>query len=93
MCRERLGRWDMKTRAIAIITSATVVAVMSIILVGKTREEVAESAAQCMEDTRDLNYCSRPTQDGLSLWESVAILTVLGAMASAFGITAGRYGD
>ena len=83
----------MKTSSIAIITSAAVVACMSIILVGKTRERVAESAAQCMEETHDLNDCSRPTQDGVNLWECVVILTVLGATAAAFGITAGRYGD
>jgi hypothetical protein len=83
----------MKTSSIAIITSAAVVAVMSIILVGKTRERVAESAAECMEATHDLNLCSRPTQDGLNLWECVAILTMLGATAAAFGITAGRHRD
>jgi hypothetical protein len=73
-----------------MIISAAVLAGTTILLVGKTREYVAESAARCMEETHNLNDCDRPADGGLSLWECAAIFAGLGALICGASYNKGR---
>jgi hypothetical protein len=73
-----------------MLIAAAVLAGMTIILVGKTREYVAESAAHCMEETHSRHDCDRPADGGLSLWECAAIFAGLGALICGASYSAGR---
>jgi hypothetical protein len=73
-----------------MLISAAVLAGITILLVGKTREYVAESAAKCMEETHSLHDCGRPADGGLSLWECAAIFAGLGALICGTSYNTGR---
>jgi hypothetical protein len=77
----------MKRRIAVPLISAVFTAAVTTILIGKDRTDVAEAAAQCMEETRDLRHCSRPEGD---LWVFVAAFALAGTIVGAAGYSVGN---
>jgi hypothetical protein len=79
----------MKPRIAVPLVSAVFTAAVATLLVATTRIDVAEQAAQCMEETHDLQACSRPAGGALSLWDCVAVFAVVGSIVGAAGYSVG----
>ena len=56
--------------------AAVVIALVSIIFFGRAIEDVAESAAQCMEEAHSLHDCDHP--EPAIFWEPVVALAGVG---------------
>jgi hypothetical protein len=78
----------VKIKTVVIVIPASLLALAAALVVGMMRQEVAESAASCMQEAHDLRICSRPGGDGL--WGSVVLFAILGAGAGAFGYSASQ---
>ena len=69
------------------VGAAVVIALVSIIFVGRAIEDVPESAAQCMEEAHALHDCDHP--EPAIFWEPVVVLAgvgfLVGVMCFLFG--------
>lgn len=79
----------MKPRTAVPLVSAVFTAFVAAFLVATTRTDVAEGAAQCMEETHDLRVCSQPEDGRFSLWECIAVFAVVGSIVGAAGYSVG----
>jgi hypothetical protein len=68
--------------------AAVVIAFVSIIFVGRAIEDVAESAAQCMEEAHSLQDCDHP--EPAIFWEPVVVLAGVGFLV---GVMCFLYGQ
>jgi hypothetical protein len=78
----------MKRRIAVLLFSGAFTAAVATMLIGKDRSDVAEAAAQCMEETHDLQDCSRPEGD---LWVFVAAFALVGSLVDAAGYSLGGH--
>lgn len=70
------------------LVAAVVIALVSIIFFGRAIEDVAEAAAQCMEEAHSLHDCDHP--EPAIFWEPVVVLAGVGFLV---GVMCFLYGQ